>query len=269
MPPIIRSLRLFLETGTLKKFALGLSLVCLSFATTAVAETATLKVRFVYAADAPKPSAVSADKDAAFCGKHDLVEEKLVVGKDGGIKNVVLSIFTGRGGTKLGKQSPRSKTHTLANENCRFEPHVIVAQAGDTLEITNPDDVGHNANLGLIQNKAQNLTIPSKQSVKIELPEAEPGAMPVDCNIHPWMKSFLLVLDHPFGAASDETGTLTIEGMPAGEELSFRVFLEAGSVSELTEKESGKKIALKKSRFDLKLKPGMNDLGTLVVPEYK
>jgi plastocyanin len=253
----------------LKKLALGLSVVCLSFATTVSAETATLKVRFVYGGKAPDRTAISADKDAAFCGKHELFTEELVVGEDGGIKNVVLSIYTGRGGTKLDKQAPQKKTHTLANENCRFEPHVVVAQAGDTLEITNPDDVGHNANLGLIGNKAQNLTIPSKQSVKVELPESEPGAMPVDCNIHPWMKSYLLVLDHPFGAASDETGTLTIEGMPAGEALSFRVFLEKGSVDELTEKESGKKIELKKSRLELTLKPGMNDLGTWVVPEYK
>ena len=30
--------------------------------------------------------------------------------------------------------------------------------------------------------------------------------------------------DHPFAAVSDENGDLTIKGLPAGEELVFRVY---------------------------------------------
>ena len=40
--------------------------------------------------------------------------------------------------------------------------------------------------------------------------------MPVDCNIHPFMKGHLLVQDHPYMAVSGEDGTFEIKNIPAG-----------------------------------------------------
>lgn len=228
------------------------------------AETGDLKIRFEYDGDPPKPDAIDVNKDKEFCGKHPLMDESLIVNEaNKGLKNVVVYVYTGRGGSDLDKVEPAKNTHTLANDKCRFEPHIVVAQVGDTLKITNPDPVGHNANLGFFNNKAQNFTIPSGQEKLVELEKDEPAPIPVDCNIHPWMKSFVVVLDHPFAAVSDENGDLVIKGLPVGEKLVFRAFHEAGSIQEVTI--NGKEQPWKRSRFEVEIKAGMNDLGTAVV----
>ena len=49
----------------------------------------------------------------------------------------------------------------------------MVAQTGDTLVVTNPDPIGHNANLQFLANTPQNILIPAgqKKEVPLELPE--------------------------------------------------------------------------------------------------
>ena len=239
-----------------------------SGASVSLAETADLKIRFEYDAAPPTVDMVKVDKDVAFCGKEPIPEEELVVSDDGGIKNVVLYVYTGRGGTDgdLVKSEDGDTVHELANKSCRFEPHILVTQVGDTLRITNPDEVAHNANLNFFNNKAQNLTIPAGQLVEVPLEKDEPAPIPVDCNIHPWMKGFVLVLDHPYGAVSDDDGTLTIEGLPAGEELTFRVYHESLKIKELKVKDTGETKKVKRARIEMTLDPGMNDMGTWVVP---
>ncbi len=227
-------------------------------------ETGDLKIRFEYGGDPPPTLLVKVDKDVEYCGRKDLNSETLVVNKENkGIKNVIVYVYTGRGGSDLEDVKPSNKTVTLANQDCRFEPHVVIAQTGDTLNVTNPDAVGHNANLGFFNNKQQNFTVAAGQEKSVPLEEDEPAPIPVICNIHPWMKAYIVVLDHPFAAASDENGELTIKGLPTGK-LTFRANHEAGSIKEV--KIDGKDEEWSRSRFEIDIKPGLNDLGTVVIP---
>ncbi len=244
------------------------SVVALAFIgmSSASAETGELKIRFEYGGDAVAAGDVDVNKDVAFCGKNKILNEKLLINKDNkGVKNVIVYVYDGRGGSKLDKYPEVNNKHTLANSQCRFEPHIVIAQAGDTLDVTNPDAVGHNANLNFFNNKAQNPTIPSGQKVTVEMPEAEPAPIPVDCNIHPWMRAYVVVLKHPFAAVSDENGLMTIKGLPVGKKLVFRAFHEAGSIKEV--KVDGKSTEWKRSRFEVDIKAGLNDLGTVVLPD--
>lgn len=228
-------------------------------------ETGDLKMRFEYGGTVFKPKPIDVNKDVEFCGKHPLVDESLLINpENNGIKNVVVYVYTGRGGSELDKVPPVNNTHELANENCRFEPHILITQVGDTLKVTNPDPVGHNANMNFFNNKAANLMIPSGQAQEVLLEKEEPAPIPIDCNIHPWMKAYVVVLEHPFAAVSDENGELTIKGLPAGEKLTFRVYHESGAINEV--KVDGKDESWRRSRFEVEIKPGMNDLGTIVVP---
>ena len=228
-------------------------------------ETGDLKIRFEYGGPAVVPADVNVNKDVEFCGKTKLKNEKLLINSENkGIKNVIVYVYTGRGGSKLPKMELENKTHTLANDKCRFDPHILIAVKGDTLKVTNPDAVGHNANLNFFNNKADNFTIPAGDSKSVMLVEDEPAPIPVDCNIHPWMKSYIVVLDHPFAAVSDENGDLIIKGLPVGDELVFRAYHEAGKIAELTV--DGEETEWKRSRFEVEIKPGLNDLGTVVLP---
>ncbi|TVP95275.1 MAG: methylamine utilization protein [Planctomycetaceae bacterium] len=230
-------------------------------------ETGTLKVRFVYGGAAFKPKPINADKDAQFCGKHDLVNERLLVNaENSGIKNVVMYVHTGRGGSTLPPQPASNKTYELANDKCRFEPHIVTLQVGDTLKVTNPDPVGHNANIQFFANTAVNFTIPpgGEKLVKIEKPE--PAVIPVDCNIHPWMRSYIVAVDHPFAAISNDNGELEIAGLPAGESLVFRLYHEAADSAIKEIMIEGKATELRRNMLELPIKAGMNDLGTITIP---
>ncbi len=229
-------------------------------------DTATLKAQFVFGGAAFAPAKADINKDLDFCGKHELVNERLLVDEaTGGIQNVVFYVFTGRGGSTLPAQAPGTATHTLANQDCRFEPRIVLMQAGDSLRITNPDEVGHNANLNFFNNPPQNITIPpgAEKVVKVEKPE--PAPIPVDCNIHPWMRSYVVSLDHPFGAISQKDGSIEIKGLPAGK-LTFRLYHEAAESAVREIEIDGKKTALRRNMLELELKPGVNDLGKIVIP---
>jgi plastocyanin len=250
--------------NALKLSAVAIALAACASAATA-AETGDLKIRFEYGAKGFTPKPVDVNKDVEFCGKHDLKDETLVVNETNqGLKNVVVYVYTGRGGSKLEKVDAANNTHVLANENCRFEPHILITQTGDTLKVTNPDPVGHNANINFFNNTAQNIMVPSGQEQTVKLEKEEPAPIPVDCNIHPWMKAYVVVLEHPFAAVSDENGELTIKGLPAGEKLTFRVYHEKGAINEV--QVNGKAEDWKRSRFEVDIRPGENDLGTVVVP---
>ena len=231
-------------------------------------ETADLKLRVEYAGKAPERVPLKPDQDPQFCGKHNLMSEDVIVDAETkAIKNIVIYVYTGRGGTKLGKIEPSENVHELANKNCRFEPHIVLSQAGDTLKITNPDDVNHNCNISFFNNKPINPNIPPGQFHEEVLEKDEPAPIPVACNVHPWMKAYVLVLDHPFGGVSDDGGEITIKGLPAGKDLTFRIYHETLRLKEAVSKATGDTVAFKRGRFDLKLNAGENDLGTWVLAD--
>ena len=230
-----------------------------------LAETGTLKVRFVYGGDPPKPDKVDPHLDAQFCGQHELVDETLLVNPENkGIKNVVLYVYTGRGGSDLPKSELAPKTHTFTMRNCRFEPHVLIIQAGDTVVVKSAGPVHHNPNFNFFRNFPLGASPRPGESCAYVIRKAEPAPIPIECNIHPWMRAYIVVLEHRFAAVSNEDGVLQIEGLPAGAELNFRVFHEAGRINEVTV--NGEERSWERSRFDAEIKPGMNDLGTVIIP---
>jgi hypothetical protein len=40
--------------------------------------------------------------------------------------------------------------------------------------------------------------------------------VPLECNVHGWMKAYVGVVAHPYFATSREDGTFTIGGLPPG-----------------------------------------------------
>ena len=40
--------------------------------------------------------------------------------------------------------------------------------------------------------------------------------IPVKCNVHPWMRAYIGVVNHPFFAVTGDDGTFTIKGLPPG-----------------------------------------------------
>lgn len=224
-----------------------------------------LKIKFVYKGKKEDAKKIDVTRDVEFCGKHDLVDESVVVGEDGGLMNVIIYAYDGSGGIDIPAIHPdlkgKEKSVELANQNCRFEPHVVLCQVGDTLKITNPDPVGHNCNLPFLNGRPINVTIPPGKFHDHKLEVAEPAPIPGECNIHPWMQAKVVVLEHPYVAKSGKDGVLTIKNLPAGEKLAFRVYHE--KASKLRGEMIGGQEVNRRNVIELEIKPGMNDLGTV------
>lgn len=222
---------------------------------------------FVIDGAAPKAKPVVINKDEAVCGKHNLVDESLVV-NDGAVQNVVVYLYVARGGKKPPvHDSYKADAMTpvvIDNQNCRFEPHIVAVRTGQPLVAGNKDPVGHNVKLDTLKNPAQNILVPPGGELKINLNAEESLPSPVSCSIHPWMKGFVVVKDHPYVAVSDKEGKITIKNVPAGK-WTFQFWQEAsGFVQEV--KQNGKAVKWDKGRVELTIKPGMNDLGEIKLP---
>lgn len=233
-------------------------------------DTATLRLKLVLDGKAPPPKKIDGSRDAV-CAAFDLFEDKLVVGDDGGIKNVALMYDEKKSKAKptaAAKVIPEA-VHKLDNKNCMFEPKVLVTRPGQTIEVFNSDQTGHNANFNFF-NQPVNVLIPVGGSKKIELKKGveEPSAMPVECNVHPWMKAHVIVLDHPYVGVSGEDGVIEIKDLPVGD-VTFRVWHEAadGAIDDVTV--DGKKQKWGRGRMEITLKAGVNDLGVVKIPAAK
>lgn len=232
---------------------------------TAAAQDATLKMRFVYDGFRPEVSNFTATHDLVYCGQHEIPNEKLIINPENkGIKNVIVHADGRSSGMDLPKRTHTPQTHVLATVECRFQPHIVLAQAGDKLKITNSDPIGHNANLSFIRNRRPSLMIPVGNDAVIVLEKAEPAPIPIECNIHPWMRAYVVVLDNPFADVSNDSGEIEINGLPAGKDIEFVVRFEGGRLDKV--KVDGENTDWRRQRFDIDLKSGVNDMGDILVP---
>lgn len=228
----------------------------------AAEETGELHVRFQFEGELPEPAKPALG--GPFCGAQTLVDESLLVDpKSRGVQNVV--VYFDNKKNKLDLKPRASKVCTVANAKCRFEPHMTLLQIGDTLEITNPDPVGHNAKLDFFdrENPSVNPLIPAGKSVSYKMVASEPALAMVSCSIHPWMNARLMLLDHDLVAFTDKDGSLVIKGIPVGEEIVFRATHEKLKFTKV--QRNGDDESWRAARFEVDIQPGVNDLGTVVL----
>ena len=217
----------------------------------------TLRGKFVFDGTPPTPAKLNITKDVAVCGKHNLIDESLLVDKSGGVQNVV--VYVRSKGVKVHPDLVKSANERviLDNKGCRFDPHVLVMQTGQPLTVKNSDPVGHNSNIQPIGDTAINPLLPAAGDYEQKFTRAQTIPVPVTCNIHPWMTGYILPRDNPYAAVSNPDGSFEIKNLPAGE-LEFQAWHEkAGYISIDT---------WDKGRFTQTIQPGDNDLGVKKLP---
>src|SRR5262249_11292399 len=105
----------------------------------------------------------------------------------------------------------------IDQKGCVYTPRVAGAQTGQTIEFVNSDPIMHNVHSTPADVKSWNLNLP-KQGVEREVKVAKPEVMiPMKCDVHPWMRGYLGVLDHPYFAVTGADGKFTLPNVPAGE----------------------------------------------------
>lgn len=142
--------------------------------------------------------------------------EKLIV-RDGGVANVLVRV---KRGLPSGQSwAAPSEPVVLDQRGCIFEPHVLVARVGQPVRLRNSDPLSHNVNVRPSNpaNDAANLTLaPSAQESTMSFSASE-LALPVRCDIHPWMQAVLHIVEDPFFALSGPEGRFVLRGLPPGD----------------------------------------------------
>ncbi|MGH7896463.1 MAG: carboxypeptidase regulatory-like domain-containing protein [Candidatus Binatia bacterium] len=192
----------------------------------------------------PSPKKLAVTKDQEVCGTEKIAED-LVVGADGKIAHVVVSLTDVKKGKKMGDAAP-----VLDQRGCRYLPHVLLVPAGSTVKVLNNDGILHNVHTYARKNQPVNIAQPKfKKEITTEF--EEPELVSVKCDTHEWMSGVIVVMDHPYYATSDETGAFRLTDVPPGEyslkawheklgEKLVKVKVEAGTETRVELKLGGK-----------------------------
>jgi len=145
--------------------------------------------------------------------KGQVRAQTVVVNSNGTLRNAFVWI---KSGLPPAHWSPPAETVKLAQNGCIYEPHVEGIMVGQQLEILNDDPVNHNVHAESQINAAWNISEPPRAEHSFRKFTAPEVLIPVSCSVHPWMRSYLGVVPHPFFAVSGEDGTFTIPVVPPG-----------------------------------------------------
>lgn len=184
----------------------------------------TIKGRIVWDGDQPPAQkAVEVTKDHEHClAKGPIPDESVVVNKtNGGMRWVFVWLIPDQPGAKLPinpkLKNLQKKQEVMDQPCCRFEPHALALRQGTVLIAKNSAPIAHNVNYtGGLKNPGNNVLVPPGSEIKVENLKADKFPIQVACNIHPWMKAWVRVFDHPYFAVTEADGSFEIKDAPAG-----------------------------------------------------
>jgi hypothetical protein len=162
-----------------------------------------------------------ASKDPAVCAKNmPIVSKELVVDPaTKGIRYAFAYLPKPVGTNPDAVKALVAKTPVvdIDQKNCEFDPYVAAINQEQSLVLKSSDPTNHNVRFSAFVNAPFNQILPPNGQVSVKL-VAERRPIPLACDIHPWMKGYIMVFDHPFFAITGADGSVEIQGVPAGEQ---------------------------------------------------
>ena len=173
------------------------------------------KRRVIVAKGDPK---IEKEEDRKICAAEDLLSDELIVNEkaDNGVANVCIFLKSAPSGYKA--PPPPEEPAVFDQKGCRFIPHILFVRTKQKVLIKSGDNLVHNTHTNPLKNTGFNKAISpeDREGQPLTYDKPEPLPVSVNCDYHKWMKGWHLVLDHPFGAISDENGRFEIKGLPPG-----------------------------------------------------
>jgi plastocyanin len=164
---------------------------------------------------APHPSRIVMVNDDACAKLHPggATADDVVVGANGSLSNVIVYVSDGLSG---GPFEPPATPITIEQKGCMYKPHVLAVQANQKVRIINSDGTTHNVHAIPQNNREWNKSQPPGMQPVEEAFAREEIAIPLKCNIHPWMRSYVAVFKHPYFAVTAKDGGFDIHNLPPG-----------------------------------------------------
>jgi plastocyanin len=180
----------------------------------------TLKGKVVLGGAAPTPKVLVAKgdasvKDPSVCAKEEIKSERLVVGKDNGVRYALVYIPKPTAVSPEAKSAASTASVDFDQKNCVFEPHVLGVMTGAKIVLKSSDSVGHNVD-SRVQNNALNSAIAAGVEVPFVTQAAARAPGQVVCGVHPWMTAYWMVTDSPYITVTDADGNFELKNVPAG-----------------------------------------------------
>ncbi len=103
----------------------------------------------------------------------------------------------------------------MDQHDMQFVPHLLIVQTGTEVSFPNDDVVSHHV-YSFSETKPFELPLYKGDQAPPQLfPEA--GVVVLGCNIHDGMLGYIVVVDTPHFAKTDEQGVALIDGVPSGD----------------------------------------------------
>jgi plastocyanin len=167
----------------------------------------------------PAEKEITGITDAACSATHTtpMKTRFFVVGAGGELADAVVMLK----GVPNAKSTGASAAPVVIDQKgCEYFPYVGAAQTGQQIVVKNSDQTMHNvhpspantAGGNKEDNKAQ---FAGGADISFTFPATE-NFLKFACNVHPWMFSYITIVDHPYFTVTGKDGTFTIKDVPAG-----------------------------------------------------
>ena len=173
----------------------------------------TITGHVMFEGTAPAFEPIDMSQDSVCAGSPDKTADNVRL-KDGKLKYVFVYV---KGPNVDNNKFPVGGPVTLDQKGCRYDPHVLGLQTGQTLKVTNSDNTTHNVHPSPQRNDDFNKSQPPNAAAIEHVFNNKEVLIPVKCNQHPWMKANIGVLGHPFFAVTSDDGSYTIKNVPPGD----------------------------------------------------
>ena len=143
-------------------------------------------------------------RDSALCGDEVIGEELNIAEGSRGIDGVIVSLE----GITRGKPKPKEDMIVIENRGCRFIPYIATTVVGSTLQVQNTDPIIHTTHARFQTRYGRTLwnIVQQAGTPGISKSLAGVGIVDIRCDLHPNMRSYVHVFNHPYFTVTDTDG---------------------------------------------------------------
>jgi plastocyanin len=176
----------------------------------APAGNSTIKGVVKFTGTAPATQDIPPSQDPACEGLPQKQPSVLV--KDGKLQNVLVRVK----GTVTGAPAAPATPVVIDQVKCMYTPRVMGAQAGQPIQVKNSDGTLHNVRAMAGTKPIFNLAQPPSMPPVTKPAPSDVDLVTLKCDVHPWMRSYIAVSNHPYFATTGEDGSFSLAALPAG-----------------------------------------------------